>query len=199
VFDLGAAGGMLVAFAASLAGLIFLDLLLSDRGSSAATGALGGFQRGIRALVLPTHPLFRANPPGSDVPPASTTRGELFRPSSNEWGGSKSIADAFASIAIGAGELTVTSAKRPTKATASGGVSDHWTGSTNAYAYDLGGSVSQMDRAAAALMATLGIPWSGGAIVQNVTRFGYRLQILYRTNVGGNHFDHIHIGVRKGA
>jgi len=223
-FNIGAAGGLLIAFAAGLAGLIFLDLLLSDRGSRAGAGALGALGRGIRVLADPGHPLFVKSPPGeetiaptaegrarqaaaatstpstqpgsSSAPPASGGGG-LFRPTSAEWGGSKSIATAFANIARSAGGLAVSSEKRETRNTASGGVSDHWVGSTTAYAYDLSGSVPNMDRAAAALMAVLGIRWDGGSIVQNVTRFGYRLQILYRTNVGGNHFDHIHIGVRK--
>jgi hypothetical protein len=93
--------------------------------------------------------------------------------------------------------LTATSEKRSTKNTASGGVSDHWEGSTNAYAYDLSGSVANMDKAAKALMRQFGINWDGGEIVKNIYRNGYRIQILYRTHVGGNHYDHIHIGVRR--
>lgn len=215
-FNLGAAGGMLVAFAAGLAGLIFLDLVLSDRASRTYAGLVskqGPILRALRAFADPTDPIFARTPRGA-VPPAAAGGGgggpkvisaptpgapssSLFRPASGEWGGAKSVADRFAQIAIGAGGLAVSSTKRDTRNTASGGVSDHWTGSTTSYAYDLSGTVERMDRAAAALMAALGIAWDGGAIVQNVTRFGYRLQVIYRTNVGGNHFDHIHIGVRR--
>jgi hypothetical protein len=227
-FNLGAAGGLVIAFAAGLVGLIFLDLLVSDRGSRAVSRLLGGTSRAVDALANPTHPLFVKSAPGDESiaptaagrarqasqspstsvtaaqagvvagPGSSGDRLELFRPTSTEWGGSKSIAGTFARVAINAGGLAVTSTKRDTQHTASGGVSDHWVGSKTAYAYDLSGTVARMDKAAAALMAVLGIPWDGrSAIVQNVTRFGYRLQILYRTHVGGNHFDHIHLGVRK--
>jgi hypothetical protein len=113
------------------------------------------------------------------------------------WGGSLAVAKRYASIATGLG-LAVSSTKRETKHTASGGVSDHWVGSKNAYAFDLSGTVERMDRAAHALMSALGEPWDGrSAIVKNFYVGGYRIQVLYRTNVGGNHFNHIHIGVRK--
>lgn len=223
-FNIGAAGGLLLAFAAGLAGLIFLDLLLSERGSRAGAGLLRSTSRAIDAFANPNHPLFEKSPPGSHAdpptaagrarqassraprdttssPPAAGSapaRGELFRPSTKAWGGSKSIADRFARIAIDAGGLAVSSTKRDTKNTASGGVSDHWVGSTNAYAYDLSGTVAQMDRGARAVMTALGINWDGSSsIVENRSGFGYRVQVLYRTNVGGNHFDHIHLGVRK--
>lgn len=216
-FNIGAAGGLVIAFFAGLAGLIFLDLLLSERGSRAGAGLLTSTSRALSAFASPSHPLFVKSPPGSErvaptaegrarqaaapgTPSASTGSSSskpMLRPSGTEWGGSKSIADRLANVAIAAGELDVTSTKRDTKATASGGVSDHWVGSTNAYAYDLAGTVAAMDRAARALMAVLGVSWDGGEIVANVRAFGYRVQVLYRTNVGGNHYDHIHIGVRK--
>lgn len=217
-FNLGAAGGLVIAFFAGLAGLIFLDLLLSERGSRAGAGLLASSSRALSAFASPNHPLFVKSPPGNErvaptaegrarqaavsagAPPTSSGSSSskpMLRPAGTEWGGSKSIADRLANVAIGAGELDVSSTKRDTKATASGGVSDHWVGSTNAYAYDLAGTVAAMDRAARALMAALGVSWDGGEIVENVRAFGYRVQVLYRTNVGGNHYDHIHIGVRK--
>lgn len=214
-FNLGAAGGMVVSFAAAILGLLFLDLLLSPRGSGVVAGALsprGPLLRGIGALANPYDPLFGASTPGTEQVPRSgraqrtsvamTTSAPpaepILRPTGPEWGGAKSIADRLAQVAIGAGGLAVTSTKREKKATASGGVSDHWTGSTSSYAYDLAGTVAGMDKAAAAVMAALGRSWDGSSgIVENVTRFGYRVQVIYRTNVGGNHYDHIHIGVRK--
>jgi len=30
-----------------------------------------------------------------------------------------------------------------------------------------------------------------------VRRNGYRIQVLYRTDVGGDHHNHIHVGVKK--
>lgn len=113
------------------------------------------------------------------------------------WGGSYRPATALAQVGFGFG-LTSTSEKRDRKTTATGGTSDHWVGSKTSYAYDLGGSVAAMDRAAAALAARLGIKYrQGQPLVATVTRGGMRYQLLYRTNVGGNHFTHIHVGVRR--
>ena len=70
-------------------------------------------------------------------------------------------------------------------------------GSKNAYAYDLSGTVPEMDKAARAITQRLGIPYHGGELVGSVVRNGLRYQVLYRTNVGGNHFTHIHVGVKR--
>lgn len=110
------------------------------------------------------------------------------------WAGSK----AFGGQLVKGVGLKVTSTKRDRKNTASGGVSDHWTGSKNSFAWDLGGSVRQMDRSARQILGRLGVDWDGRSPVV-VTRNigGFRVQVLYRTNVGGNHFDHIHVGVKR--
>ena len=129
----------------------------------------------------------------SPAPPAGGGGTPSFKPGGG-WGGSKNIAYSL-TRALG---LTATSEKRDRKNTSTGGVSDHWTGSKNAYARDMGGSVSAMDNAAVRLARSLGIAYKKGqALVATVNRNGYRIQVLYRTNVGGNHFDHIHVGVRR--
>jgi hypothetical protein len=113
------------------------------------------------------------------------------------WGGSRNIAKQLASIGLKSG-LAVSSEKRTRKLTASGNPSDHWTGSKQSYAYDLSGNVENMDRSAAQILSRLGIEWDGkSAIVENKIVGNHRIQILYRTNVGGNHWTHIHVGVRK--
>jgi hypothetical protein len=116
------------------------------------------------------------------------------------WGGSYARALPYANIAQKYG-LGIMSEKRDRRNTLSGGISDHWSGNKNAYAFDLSNGsapTKEMDRAATELAQSLGIPYDGkGELVQNVTRDGYRYQILYRTKVGGNHFDHIHFGVKK--
>lgn len=109
------------------------------------------------------------------------------------WGGAKAVADALAANT----GLASTSRKRSTQSTSSGGVSDHWEGCRECYAIDLSGSIPHMDRAAAVIMRQLGAHYTGGELVHTVERNGFRIQILYRTMVGGNHYDHIHIGVRK--
>lgn len=121
------------------------------------------------------------------------------------WGGSKAPADALRDIAREAsgGSVKVISSKRATKGTASGGVSDHWVGKTDAYAYDLSDDDEPspgMDKAAVAIMAALGASYDGKSeLVFNTTTAvpGYRIQVLYRTQVGGNHNNHIHVGVDK--
>jgi hypothetical protein len=123
-------------------------------------------------------------------------RSESVSFTNGAWAGSQAVAQPLASIAQQYG-LRATSEKRDRKNTSSGNRSDHWTGSKDSYAYDLSGPTKQMDAAAAALMAELGVRWDGRSpIVRNFYRNGYRIQVLYRTNVGGDHYDHIHVGVR---
>lgn len=119
------------------------------------------------------------------------------------WGGSEQIADQFRNLAETNG-LKVMSAKRDRKMTSSGGVSDHWTGSTNSYAFDMSNGTKptpQMDKYADETAAALGVldQWKkqGSQGVLNVTKNGYRYQMLYRTDVGGNHYNHVHLGVKK--
>lgn len=112
---------------------------------------------------------------------------------SGSWGGTKKIADL---LTDGIG-LQVTSTKRSTQSTSSGGVSDHWQGCKECYAKDMSGTVGAMDRAARMIMSRLNAQYSGGAIVHTTVKSGFRIQVLYKTMVGGNHFDHIHVGIRK--
>ena len=154
-------------------GLSLLQTLLTQQGPS------GGLLAGLLPEITPT----------SSNQPMSPT----FSVGKGAWGGSKPIATKLTTD-LG---LTVTSGKRQRKLTASGGISDHWVGNKNAYAFDLGGSVENMDQAAAKLLTKFGDKWDGGEVVRNFNVGKFRVQILYRTNVGGNHFDHIHIGVKK--
>ncbi len=108
------------------------------------------------------------------------------------WGGSQEIASQIASYARKAG-LVVSSQKRSTKHTASGGVSDHWTGSTGSYAFDLSGTKSKMDAASKRVHDFLGLTHTPGRWTE-ITRNGYRIQVGWRVP---GHYDHIHIGVRK--
>lgn len=93
--------------------------------------------------------------------------------------------------------LRTTSGKRDTVYTASGNISDHAKVKKNASARDKAGTVEQMDAGAVALARELGIKGykKGQPLVATVRRNGQRIQVLYRTNVGGDHFDHIHVGV----
>ena len=89
--------------------------------------------------------------------------------------------------------------------TTSGNVSDHWSG----HAADLPMPVDSQrgDLMAAHALQAAGVPWSkalamaqkGG--VFNVTPTsgpfkGHRVQVLWKTYVGGNHHNHVHVGIR---
>jgi hypothetical protein len=40
-----------------------------------------------------------------------------------------------------------------------------------------------------------GIPWSGSGMISH-TADGFRYQLGFRTLIGGNHYTHVHFGVR---
>lgn len=99
--------------------------------------------------------------------------------------------------------LQVVSAKRSTRNTTSGNMSDHYIGNASAYANDLGWGKStptpQSDAAASKIVSALGGPanWGQKGGVFSKTINGIRYQVIYRSNVGGNHFNHIHLGAKK--
>lgn len=97
------------------------------------------------------------------------------------------------------------SGKRPGRDTASGNVSDHFSGNRTAYAHDLNwGSSTPTDKSDAAASAIV-FALSGGAVKDwgktggNYRRTvnGVRYQVIYRSNEGGNHFNHIHVGAKR--
>jgi len=102
------------------------------------------------------------------------------------------------------------SQKRSKVNTASGGVSDHYIGKTNSYAGDFGLSSAFNGSKEAATKFAIGVannagqnisswsPYIGSHLTFN-TNDGYRIQIIWLSNVGGNHYDHVHVGVRAGA
>lgn len=59
--------------------------------------------------------------------------------------------------------------------------------------------VPKADAAASAIVSALGGPanWgkTGGNFVTTIN--GIRYQVIYRSNIGGNHYNHIHIGARR--
>lgn len=107
------------------------------------------------------------------------------------WGGSGPIAETIGAVS----GLPVTSRKRSTQMTASGNTSDHYVGSTNAYAVDLGvSSLAQGDAALAKIMGVLGRPEYKGGSWLNLPYGQYRIQVGWRVP---GHYDHIHVGVRR--
>jgi hypothetical protein len=53
----------------------------------------------------------------------------------------------------------------------------------------------EMDKLARMLAKRFDIPWTGSGLV-NAVHGGYRYQLIYRTMAGGNHYNHVHFGVR---
>lgn len=83
--------------------------------------------------------------------------------------------------------------------TVSGGRSDHQGPPKVAWATDMsnGGSPTrEMDQLARDIANVFGIPWNGSGLV-NHTAQGWRMQLIYRTDQGGNHYNHVHFGVKK--
>jgi hypothetical protein len=83
-----------------------------------------------------------------------------------------------------------------------GAASDHAGPPNVKWAADMsngGGPTPEMDRLAAALAKRFDIPWSGHGLVE-ATHNGVRYQLIYRYSdaQAGDHFDHVHFGV-KGA
>lgn len=82
--------------------------------------------------------------------------------------------------------------------TVSGGRSDHQGPPETAWAADMSNGTSptpEMDRLAKELAEAFDIPWNGSGLVNKQTE-QYRFQLIYRTNAGGNHYNHVHFGVK---
>jgi hypothetical protein len=131
--------------------------------------------------------LEKASSPGTKAaPPGLGPRGGGF-------GGTE--APARLAMAIGTRNgLTVTSTKRSSGSTGS----DHHTSQQRSFAADLSNGSNptpQMDRTAREIATLLGHPeFQAGNL--RISLHGYRVQMLYRTHIGGNHFNHVHVGVR---
>jgi hypothetical protein len=109
------------------------------------------------------------------------------------WGGA--AAPVNRAIAVGRRNgVPLFSRKRSSGST----TSDHNTSQKRSDAADLSNGTRptpEMDRTARQIAALLGHPnWGFGNLVVDCGR--YRVQLLYRTNIGGNHFNHVHVGVR---
>jgi hypothetical protein len=121
-----------------------------------------------------------------------------FSDTAGAWGGSEKFALALAELGRRYGCVS-TSEKRERKYTSSGGISDHWRGSTDAYAVDIDSASctlaypgGEADRTAAAIAAVLGMPQHIGSV--ETVRGAYRFQLLWQTD---GHYDHVHLGVKR--
>lgn len=98
-----------------------------------------------------------------------------------------------------AGTLNISSGTRaPGGLTTSGKVSDHGDGS----AADIAARGKRGDQIAEAAFLELGVDskqakqWAKAGGLYNINRDGKRYQIIWKTNQGGNHYDHVHVGIR---
>lgn len=159
----------------------------------------------------------RRNQP--EAPRYSGPRGDVMQAASRQvdlqpgggYEGSKGVAQGLASIGIDLG-LKSTSEKRDNKNPYSGRGSDHDIRNKDAYAFDLSNGsrpTPEMDEAAYGIMRQLGFksykkgqPINASQGVKTIkTKQGtFRVQVIYRGDgkaFGGNHRDHIHVGVKR--
>ena len=120
-----------------------------------------------------------------------------------DWGGSlpKLIS------VLPAGSWKAGSQKRGKKLSKSGNVSDHYMGNTNSYAGDFGLSSTFGGDEAKATAFAIAVARNAGKDIDswdpyigkylNIYSGDHRIQIIWQSMVGGNHYDHVHVGVTK--
>lgn len=119
------------------------------------------------------------------------------------WGGSEGLIRSIALPAMRGTSLQATG-KREQPSPVAGTRSDHYVGNKNAFAYDMSDGSNPtpgMDTVASRIVASLGGPrnWgkTGGNFKKVITSSDGRkwaVQVIYRSQVGGNHNNHVHFG-----
>jgi hypothetical protein len=138
--------------------------------------------------------------------PVDSTAGGVISKFQIPMGGTpKEIIDKYViPIAIAHGMTQGINAEAVTEAnarhgpTVDGNRSDHQGPPNFAWADDMSNGTSptpQMDALAQNLADVFSIPWTGSGSSSSYIG-GYRFQMLYRTLIGGNHYNHVHFGVR---
>ena len=120
-----------------------------------------------------------------------------------DWGGSL---PKLISI-LPAGSWKAGSQKRDTEKTKSGGVSDHYNENLDSYAADFGLSTTFGGDESKATAFAIAVAQNAGKNIDswepyvgkylNINSGDYRIQIIWQSMVGGNHYDHVHVGVTK--
>jgi hypothetical protein len=117
---------------------------------------------------------------------------------SGGWGGAEGPLKAVTDAAMAGTNVQITSEKeqRPSNPD-----SDHDVDNVTAYARDMSDGSNPtpgMDLVATRIVAMLGGPRDWGRTGGNyrATVNGLRWQVIYRSNVGGNHFNHVHCGCK---
>lgn len=104
--------------------------------------------------------------------------------------------------------LTVTSARRPGAITVDGNVSDHASGNALDFGMAANGGTDDGpvgDKIATAALIVAGwtearaIAWPHHGGLIDIHAAGVRIQIIWKTDQGGNHHNHVHVGVKPNA
>jgi hypothetical protein len=148
-------------------------------------------------LIFERYALLREQNLG-DLTPAPISGGE-----GGNWGGS--LPKLLSLLPMGTWKTY--SQKRPRRNTKSGSMSDHYQGNNIAYAADFGLNTTFGGDTNAATDFAIKVARATGKSVPSWEPFkgkdfkafvdGYRVQIIWLSNVGGNHYDHVHLGVKK--
>ena len=102
----------------------------------------------------------------------------------------------------------MTSARRPGAITANGNVSDHASGNALDFGMAANGGTNDGpvgDRIASAALVVAGwtepraAAWTRHGGLVDIHVAGIRIQIIWKTDEGGNHHDHVHVGVKQNA
>jgi hypothetical protein len=110
-------------------------------------------------------------------------------------------------------KIVISTGTNHSQYTTSGNVSDHWYGlaadlGSVANHFEIGGAGGTL--IAAAALVTAGVPAAAaqqiaaGGGVHNVCSRApdgtvWRVQVLWKTYTGGNHYNHVHVGLRQGC
>lgn len=141
-----------------------------------------------------------SNKSGGASAPASAGKGKYTLAAGADRAGVKTQKSVLDFVSILAGRMGKTihigTGTNHSQMTTSGNVSDHWSG----HAVDIPASGAELTRLGQRALMAAGLPWSkvksmrGG--IYNLTYRGKRMQIIFNTTDGGNHWNHLHIGLK---
>lgn len=102
--------------------------------------------------------------------------------------------------------LVLTTGTNHSELTSTGNISDHWTGNAGDFASsrngfpDTGGGYGDQIAATALVVAGASqadaarMAAAGGAFT--LTNAGLRVQVIWKSLIGGNHYNHVHVGIK---
>jgi len=216
-------GGLLIYGFATIVGLALLENALSGRGPAAVGTVLGAFGGGLKRLVDPGDPLIsRGTPAASSGTVVTSSGARIDSPGSSAVGpmrtGGGADRPGQVSLAKGADRaghptrlvvinfvkgiaarvgrtLTIGTGTNHSRLTVNGNESAHWTG----YAADIPATGAWLIRLGRAALIEAGMS-PAQANRQNGGLFNVgRWQIIFNTHIGGDHTNHLHVGLASWA